>query len=382
MGQNPFINKSDCRKEHTQMKKHSKLPNGFGCIKRLSGNRRKPYAAYPSSKSSSIVPALDSTQAIGYYEDWYAAYNALVDYNKNLRHSITPVATFSDVYHAFYKAKFVDSKKQFAARSRMDYVSAYKNVPSLHHLKFCAIRKADMQKALDECPLGYSSLSNIKKLYSQVYKYALENDIIEKNYAQFVSICQENNIEKGEPFTQSDINLFWQHKGDPAARMILIMIYSGFRITAYESLEVHVEEQYFKGGIKTRSGKNRVVPFHRSIASFASSFKPADFKGDAFRRHQFYPFLEEHGILYSDSGKKHTPHDCRHTFSWLCDKYHVDDLAKHLLMGHSLGNDVEKAVYGHRTIEELRREINKIDSDNITEQVFCAPVFSPKNLSF
>ena len=178
------------------MKKHSKLPNGFGCIKRLSGNRRKPYAAYPSSKSSGIAPALNSTQAIGYYEDWYAAYNALMDYNKNLRYSITPAATFSDVYHAFYKAKFMDSKKQLAVRSR-----------------------------------------------------------------------------------------------------------------------------------------------------------------------QFYPFLKEHGILYNASGKKHTPHDCRHTFSWLSDKYHVDDLAKHLLIGHSLGSDAEKAVYGHRTLEELRREINKIDSD-------------------
>ena len=56
----------------------------------------------------------------------------------------------------------------------------------------------------------------------------------------------------------------------------------------------------------------------------------------------------------------HTPHDCRHTFSWLCDKYGVDDLSKHLLMGHSLGNDVEKSVYGHRTVEELRTEIEKI----------------------
>ncbi|MBD5492020.1 MAG: integrase [Lachnospiraceae bacterium] len=345
------------------MKKHSKLPNGFGCIKRLSGNRRNPYAAYPSSKSPCIVPELNSTQAIGYYEDWYAAYNALMEYNQNLQNSITPMATFADVYHAFYKAKFVDSKKQLADRSRTDYVTAFKNVPSLHELPFCSIRKVDMQKALDECPLGYSSLSNIKKLYSQIYKYALENDIIEKNYAQFVSICQENNIEKGEPFSQADIDLFWQHKNNPVARMILIMIYSGYRITAYESLEVHVEEQYFKGGIKTRSGKNRIVPFHRSIAPFASTFSPAGFNGDAFRRHQFYPFLEEHDILYSDSGKKHTPHDCRHTFSWLCDKYHVDDLAKHLLMGHSLGNDVEKAVYGHRTLEELRREINKIDSD-------------------
>ncbi len=29
-------------------------------------------------------------------------------------------------------------------------------------------------------------------------------------------------------------------------------------------------------------------------------------------------------------------------------------------MGHSLGNDVEKSVYGHRTFDELRTEIEKI----------------------
>ena len=50
----------------------------------------------------------------------------------------------------------------------------------------------------------------------------------------------------------------------------------------------------------------------------------------------------------------------RHTFSWLCDKYGVDDMSKHLLMGHSLGNNIERSVYGHRTFEELKTEINKI----------------------
>ena len=195
-----------------------------------------------------------------------------------------------------------------------------------------------------------------------MYRFAMENDIIEKNYAQFVNISQENDIEKGEPFTQENIDVFWKYRDVPVAQIILLMIYTGFRITAFESLEINLEEQYFKGGIKTRSGKNRIVPFHRSIIPFAETFNPKKFNGDAFRRQQFYPFLEDLGILYSNSGKKHTPHDCRHTFSWLCDKYYVDDLSKHMLMGHSLGNDVEKSVYGHRTIEELRHEINKIDS--------------------
>jgi integrase len=66
------------------------------------------------------------------------------------------------------------------------------------------------------------------------------------------------------------------------------------------------------------------------------------------------------------NGKKHTPHDCRHTFSWLCDKYKVDDMSKHLIMGHSLGRDVEKSVYGHRTTEELNEEIQKIQVPFVT----------------
>lgn len=344
------------------MTKHEKLPNGFGCIKKLNGSRRKPYAAYPSSTAVRKVPGMRPLKAIGYYEDWYKAYNALATYNRTLQYGngITPASTFAEIYAAFYKAKFVESKKQLSLRSRMDYSTAFKNVPSLHALEFSAIRKSDMQRALDECTLGYSSLSNIKKLYSQMYQYALENDLIEKNYAQFVHISQENDIEKGEPFTQNDIDLLWRHQNDPAARVVLMMIYSGFRITAYETVEINQKEQYFKGGIKTRSGKNRIVPFHRSIVPFAAAFRPEKFKSSIFRNRQFYPLLKRLGILYSKSGKKHTPHDCRHTFSWLCDKYEVDDLAKHMLMGHSLGNDVEKSVYGHRTVEELRREINKI----------------------
>lgn len=339
-----------------------KLPNGFGCIKKLSGNRRKPYAAFPSSKVEDENLNICPTRAIGYYDSWFTAYNALVIYNRNQLQGISSAPTFRDVYNAFYRAKFVESRKQLAQRSRMDYSNAFKNVPSLHDLPFASIRKSHMQKVLDECTLGYSSLSHIKKLFSQMYKYAMENDIVEKNYAQYVNISQENDIEKGEPFTQEELNILWENKKNPSARFVLLMIYTGFRITAYESLEVNMKEQYFKGGIKTRSGKNRIVPFHQAIVPFVKEYKPHQFNGTAFRKHEFYPLLEQLDMLYTNSGKKHTPHDCRHTFSWLCDRYKVDDLSKHLLMGHSLGNDVEKSVYGHRTVEELRIEINKIEA--------------------
>ena len=63
-------------------RKHKKLPNGFGSIKKLSGHRRRPYAAYPPT--TEYVDGIPKTMpAIGYYEDWYTAFDALREYNHN-----------------------------------------------------------------------------------------------------------------------------------------------------------------------------------------------------------------------------------------------------------------------------------------------------------
>lgn len=43
------------------------------------------------------------------------------------------------------------------------------------------------------------------------------------------------------------------------------MCYSGFRIKAFTNIEVNLELRYFKGGVKTKSGKNRIVPRYSEI---------------------------------------------------------------------------------------------------------------------
>ena len=55
-----------------------------------------------------------------------------------------------------------------------------------------------------------------------------------------------------------------------------------------------------------------------------------------------------------------TPHSCRHTFSRLCETYGVREADRKRMMGYSFGNDITNGVYGHRTLEELRMEIEKI----------------------
>lgn len=340
-------------------RKHKKLPNGFGSIKKLSGHRSRPYAAYPPT--TEYVDGIPKTMpAIGYYEDWYTAFDALREYNHNPYDIEKSALTFKDVYEMFFQTKFINNKKKISKQSEYAYTTAFKNCPSLHSKSFLGLKKNELQQALDNCQLGYSSLQNIKKLFGQMFKYAIENDITDKNYAQFVTINSENDNESGEPFSQEELDILWANKENETVEKILIMIYSGYRIKAFETIKINLEERYFQGGVKTAAGKDRIVPIHSSIYQFATKFNTDNFKSMTFRVKEFYPTLERLKISITQSGKKHTPHDCRHTFSWLCDKYKVDDLSKHLLMGHSLGNDVEKSVYGHRTLEELRQEIAKI----------------------
>jgi len=347
----------------TQKRTRRKLPNGFGSIKKLSGNRSRPYAAYPPS--TEVLTGKDGTMrvpALGYYKDWYSAFDALSKYHHNPYDVSTRNLTFAEVYERFYNEKFCCCKKDLSVSSKYAYDTAFKNSAPLHRLRFFDIRKQDMQTILDDCTLGYSSLCNLRKLFGQMYRFAIENDIVEKNYAQYVSINREDDNEKGEPFSQEELDLLWQHSDNRAVQVILLMIYSGFRIRAFETMEINKEELYFKGGVKTTAGKGRTVPIHNAIVPFACSFRKhyPKFRTNTYRTYHFYPALKRLGIETSKSGKKHTPHDCRHTFSWLCDKYKVDELSKHFLMGHSPGKDVEKAVYGHRTFEQLREEINKI----------------------
>lgn len=84
------------------MRKKLKLPNGFGCIKKLTGNRRKPYAAFLGSKIDDEKPQMCPKRVIGYYDSWYSAYNTLSDFNRNLLNGITSAAPVSDIFHAFY----------------------------------------------------------------------------------------------------------------------------------------------------------------------------------------------------------------------------------------------------------------------------------------
>lgn len=376
-------------------KKYPKLPNGYGQIRYLGPNRRNPYGVYPPATEEYPNGQMKPQKALCYVPDWTTGFAVLTAYkagnyvqgmekelaeindNQNTDKFIQTLLanynlirgndnnaedslTYKDVFFRFYNRKFGHGfEEKGVKRSSMEYAlrAGFKNSEALHDKIFTDITSDDLQEVLDNCPLKHASVEHILKLYRHMYKYAMANDLCEKDYSIFIEITQEDDDEHGAPFNDSDLKKLWDTKENDVSEMLLIMCYSGFRITEYRSLEVNLEEKYFYGGIKTTAGKNRMVPIHTAIFPLVERRIKRQKKLLLISNHNFrlemYDWLENLGI------EKHTPHDCRHTFSTLCEKYSVNENDRKRMLGHSF-QDVTNKVYGHRELEDLRIQIEKI----------------------
>lgn len=157
----------------------------------------------------------------------------------------------------------------------------------------------------------------------------------------------------------------------PFTDMVLIGIYSGWRPQELSILKVEdidLENGTMKGGLKTDAGKNRIVPIHpvikplienrmKETMSMQSEYLFNDANGQQ-GTHMTYDkyrnrFKKVMGCLKFD----HRPHETRHTF--ITKACNVDEYILKLIVGHAI-EDITEKVYTHRTMEQLRKEIEKI----------------------
>lgn len=371
-------------------KRHPKLPNGYGSIKYLGKNRRNPYGVYPPVTEFNEDGIPIGQKAICYVRTWTVGFavltayhagtyekgmelllpddsnqasgdtliqNILANYNR-ISSQADQGLTFSEVYEMFFKDKYETSKKTYSQSSINATKMAYFNCKSLYDRPFKDIRYEELQKVLDDSPLKKASVKMIFLLFKQMWKYGELHELCDKNYAAYVEIRKEDDEEHGVPFTENDLSILWANKDDPTVEMILIMCYSGFRIAEYLDIEINLEQMYFKGGIKTESSKNRIVPIHSSVQQLVVKRLKRDGCILSGRLPKFRGRMDR--VLKDIGIERHTPHDCRHTFSMLCEKYKVSENDRKRMLGHSFRKDITNGVYGHRTLEDLKEEIEKI----------------------
>ena len=385
-------------------KKYPKLPSGWGSIRYLGSGRRNCYAVHPPATECYENGHYKQPKAICYVPSWYVGFAVLnawragtykpgdeitlgqmaVTDDKALDGLVERILadaalvsqsgpqekgkTFSEVYQDFFEWKYGEhAPRKLSEASRNSTVAAFRNLAALHNVPFRSIRLDDMQRILDECPLKEASVELMLTLLKQMYKYADARELCDKDYSRHLVLPAKDGDEHGVPFSDEDLAALWRNRSDDTAEMLLIMCYSGFRISAFRSMEVNLDERYFKGGVKTKAGKGRVVPIHSAILPLVERRIRRYGSLLPFTPGTFVRYMRK--LLSSLGIQDHTPHDCRHTFSALCEKYNVDENDRKRMLGHSFGNDITNGIYGHRTLDDLRAEIEKIQCPSICDEL-------------
>ena len=364
-----------------------KLPSGYGSVRFLGKNRRLPYAVHPPSTERDANGFYIRPKALCYVPDWYTGFAVLSAYHagkyepgmevtiseevnqsdvnldafcKRVLQNRGMVAhlekpTLADVYEKYWEWKFGSfATRQLSDSAKSAYKQGYNYLSVLKDKSLDDITIEQLQNIVNECDKKKATRQNIVLTAKQLWKFAMSREMCEKNTAQYLVVPDGRENEHGVALTEDELKLLWANKDREPIAIALIMCYSGFRISALRSLGINMEELYFRGGIKTDAGKNRIVPIHSAIVPLVRQVSKPMVPDSNKYRETLYPVLTEIGIA------DHTPHDFRHTFSALCERYGVREADRKRMLGHSFGGDITNAIYGHRTVEELRSEIEKI----------------------
>jgi len=358
--------------------KPTKLPNGFGTIYKLHGKRSKPYRAVKTDRWIFDTTTGKSKQirlTIGYYATREEAMIALANYNENPYDIKTDSITFSEVYEKWSKDYFPTLGNPSSIRT---ITAAYAYCNGLYDMRMKDIRVSHLEGTILNATVGDSTKGRIKSLFNMIYKYSIAHDIVEKDYASVMfsngSPIKRERTKEVIPFSHDEILQLWDNKETiPFTDMVLIGIYSGWRpqeLSILKVQDIDLEAGTMKGGLKTDAGKNRIVPIHSIIrplienriqeaTALQSEYLFNDKNGQQGTYMTYDKYRKRFQKIMDRLNLKHSPHETRHTFITKAKECNIDEYILKLIVGHAI-EDITEKVYTHRTIEQLKSEIEKI----------------------
>ena len=374
----------------TKTHKRKRLPNGFGQITKITNrDLRKPYRALVTvGKTSTGKPIAKPLKPEAYFETYNDAYMALVDYNRN-PFDIDEDITMNELYKRWSQRHFETLKTE---ASRNHFRISWKYCSSIYDVRVKDFRIRHIKECMENGSIivggsvrkpTMGQKNRLKTLFNLMLDYAVEYDIVDKNYAREYKMPKEIVAQKNIAetphiiFTDDEIDILWSNLDKKYVDCVLIVIYSGWRIQEFGNLkleDIDLENWKFTGGMKTEAGFERTVPIHPKIRELVKR-KYDESKALGCKRLVFFPdektvkgmeftykkFYDRFNALLEDLdlNVEHRPHDTRKTFVTLAKKYGVDEYAIKYMVGHSI-SDLTERVYTERDFGWLESEIQKI----------------------
>lgn len=332
-------------------------PNGYGSIKKLFGNRRRPFV---------FVVSMDGSQKpIEYFATQVEAEIFQADYNKLHFHRSLPShqVTLAELYYRWLPAHTTNTNPSQSTLN--SYSNSFKHLIPLHYEPIQNLKYVDYQRILDamrKSGLSYSSLKKVRSLISLLEKYAVKIELISKCYAPLLSIGKNKAVHPHHPFSRQKINRLWSISDTYGVDTVLILLYTGMRVGEMLNLlksDINQRQQLIRitrsktaAGIRSIPIHHRILPFIMNRLQTPGQFLFTDNNGNPYNYSRYCALWRE--VMHKIRADNHTTHDCRHTVATLLDNAGSNETAKRRILGHT-GGDVTERVYTHKGIRQLRK---------------------------
>ena len=381
---------SEKQKRPRKSNKRRRLPNGFGQISEIKNrNLRNPFRAMVTvGKTPEGKPICKPLKPESYFATYNDAYAALVEYNKN-PYDLEPSITMQELYDKWLPEYEKTVKSTKSVTSAWAYCSAVYKMRVMdiraRHVKGCMEEGVAVIRGKAQHPSA-TMKNQIKSLFNMMLDYALEYELVDRNYSRTFNLTEETvkeiqSVKKEHiAFTDEEMDLLWANiSSKQGIDIMLIQCYSGWRpqeLGLLELKDVDLENWTFRGGMKTDAGENRVVPIHSRIQDLVlRKYQEAEALGSPYLLNWTDPNNRNKKNLkltyarYQKAFERirdelklnpnHRPHDGRTHFVTMAKRYGVDEYAIKYMVGHKI-SDITEKVYTRREFAGLREEIEKI----------------------
>lgn len=268
------------------------------------------------------------------------------------------VKTVSELYAMYHE----DAEKSLSHSKLRAYEIAWDKIaPAVQLRKIDTLTVPELQQITDAVSSSYYTARDIKNLLSHIYRIAIRDDITDKNRAQYISLPELEQNEK-TVFTEDEISVLWENQSRYIVQHILVMLYTGMRpaeVLSVKKENIHIEEHYLTGGVKTKKSKARKIIIPDKIAGIMSALIDSS-KGDKLSNYVKHAFYDAWNDFKAAQGMRDelTPYCCRHTYITMLTALKVSPAMLQELAGHE---DYDTTLeYTHLSIADRLAEVNRL----------------------
>lgn len=324
-----------------------KLPNGYGSVYKLKGQRRKPWVARKT------VGWKDNRQPkyvfVGYYQTRGEALHALSEYN-GYQLTTSPSETSLALVYSLCEDDMT-----------VHYTGAWKHLSELADTPIGDLTLQRIQVVFDRSTAPLQTKKYMKALLRKLFDHAIRHEMIRPEKASIVKWIdikgEKSRTVERSVFTPKEIASLWsQFETDRNASIPLIMIYFGLRVDELLSMkpedvdeDIHIRRSKTEAGIRDLPIPPRLRPLFDVWSDDGYS---------VIKTPRGNPMTYD-SLVRRYWNTDHRPHDCRHTCASLLADAGIDPRTVRAILGHK-GKDIAEDIYTHISRESKLKAIETI----------------------